>query len=180
MVEVRGLLISTVGSFLVVYKEKLKEIDDLLYKDIGKHWNELDPNQWYDVKHYNNFLKAYSEASITHEKSWITFGRNLFPAFWKAFGNPEGLKTTLDYIDWEAKYYNSNMRGKEFSERKFIKKEDGHVIMQMDGKERNCLVSVGVYESLMAKSGAKGWAVKQTKCVKKGDPVCEFEVTWQK
>lgn len=52
--------------------------------------------------------------------------------------------------------------------------------MHMNGNERNCLVSVGVYENLMTKSGVKGWKVKQNKCVKKEDPVCEIEATWEK
>ena len=178
MAEIKGIFITMVGSLMRLYKDKMEEADDALFQDTGKHWNELDPAAWVDMKCYNAFLEAYSNASITGDKAWITLGKIIYPTIWKTFGKPENMKTPLDYFENEAKGFAENLRGVDIEPRKFVKKEEGEVIVQMDGNKRNCMVSVGVFQSLMEMSGVENWTVEQKKCMKKGDETCEIYINW--
>jgi predicted hydrocarbon binding protein len=44
----------------------------------------------------------------------------------------------------------------------------------------DCILIEGVYEGILEKMcGIKQYKVIQTRCVKKGDPVCEYDITWK-
>jgi len=72
MADIKGKFITLCGELMSVYKDKLKEADDVLFKKTGLHYNELDPEDFYDTKILRMFMDKYAEGSITKEKALIT------------------------------------------------------------------------------------------------------------
>ncbi len=79
MAEIKGRIIILCGRLMSLYKNELKQADDYLYKRIGIHYKELEPNGWYGTKILCTFMDKYSEASITKEQALVTLGRMIFP-----------------------------------------------------------------------------------------------------
>jgi hypothetical protein len=179
MNQIKGKFITLTAGLMSLYKDRLKEADAYLFSKTGKHWDELDPEGWYELEIYNRFLAIYSEASFAGERAMVTLGKSIYPAIKKRGGMPADLKTPISYIDFEARGFITNLRGPDIKPRKFVQKEEGSVIVQMDGRVRNCLVSEGVYQSILEMSGANDGHVEHKKCVKRGDETCEFHITWK-
>ena len=98
MAEIRGKFITLTASLMEVYQEARQEADQRLLAATGKHWNELDPEGWYDIEHYNDFISTYVKASPSREKAMITLGRNIYPTIKQTVGFPPGLTTPIDFI----------------------------------------------------------------------------------
>jgi hypothetical protein len=178
MAEVKGKFILLIGNLMLVYKEKRAEFDARLFSETGRHWNELDPEGWYDAKLYREAMQAYTEGSITGARALVTLGKHIYPTIKSTVGFPPGLETPLDYILFEAEGYMNNLRGPEIEPRKFVKKELGHVIVEMNMKEQDCRVMEGVYAGIMGMVGVSNGKVEHALCIKKGDDCCRFQITW--
>jgi hypothetical protein len=178
MAEIKGKFITLAASLMGIYAKALEEVDQELFKATGKHWNELDPEGWYGIAHYNNFMLAYAKASPTGERAMVTLGKNVYPTIKRTVGFPPGLETPVDYIKFESRGYIENVRGPEVNPRQFLKQERGHVIVQTRMLEQDCLVLEGVYQGILGLAGVQDGKVEQKKCIKQGDDTCEFHITW--
>jgi len=177
MSEVRGKYITLAGSLMGLYPQKRAEVDTLLFAQTGKHYNELEPEGWYDTKWIKMFLDKYVEASTTGANAVVTFGRKIYPTI-KA-GLPHNLKTPLDFIKFEAEGFLSAHRGPEIKPRKFIKTTEGDVIIQaVVPPWHNSKMYEGVYIGILEMCGVKNGKVVQTKSQEKGDGITEFHITW--
>ncbi len=179
MIKVRGKFITLVASLMVIYKDALKKADRQLFMETGKHWNELEPDGWYDVRHYNNFIRAYVESSASKENAMITFGKQIYPTVKKLDGFPAGLKTPIDYLEFEVETYINAFQGPGIKPRKFIRKEPGYVIIQTKMPEQDCKTLEGVYMGIMKLAGVAKGKIEQTRCLKRGDSFCEFHILWK-
>ena len=177
MVQLKGKFVTLTAALMGVYPEARDNADQVLFQATGKHWNELDPEDWYDIDHYQKFLAAYVQASPTGEKAMVTLGRNVYPTIKRTTGLPPHLTTPLDYIKFEAQGYLENHQGVGAEPRKFLKSEEGDVAVQID-KVHNCLTMEGVYLGILEMVGAAGGKVEHKKCIKCGDAVCELHITW--
>ncbi len=83
MADVKGKFISLAGSLMNVYQSALLEADKKLFLATKKHWNELDPEGWYDTKLFNLFMTTYATASPSGETAIVTLGRNVYPTIKK-------------------------------------------------------------------------------------------------
>lgn len=178
MAEVKGKFIILVASLMKVYKDHIKKADDFIYSGTGKHWNELDPEGWYDTKFYKNFMDCYIEASVSKEKALVTLGKNIYPTIKRTTGFPPGLETPEDFIRFEADGYLANLRGPEIKPRNITKKGDRHIIVKMNMKEQPCKTMEGIYLGMLEMTGNKHGKVEHKRCILKGDPECEFHITW--
>jgi predicted hydrocarbon binding protein len=178
MVQIKGKFIMLVSILLELYEDAYKKADQKLFNELGVHSDELKPEDWYDIKHYNNLIKAYVNASPTKEKAMLTLGKNIYPTIKRTAGLPPELKTPIDYIKFESKGYQENIKGPGIQPRKFIKEEEGNVIVQTKMLEQDCTVLVGVYLGILKIAGVSDGRVNQTKCIKNGDDICEFHITW--
>jgi len=174
MAEVKGKFISLAGSLMSFYKEPLKKADDELFRIVGKHWNELDPEGWYDTKLFNSFMENYASGSPSGEKAIITLGTMVYPTIQQTVGLPPDLETPLDFIIFEAKGFELNHRGSDVKPRKFIKKEDKHVIVQAPAPGYNQKLYEGVFLGILNMCGIKNGKVEMTK----GAPFFEYEIQW--
>ncbi len=178
MAQIKGKFISLTAGLMSVYGEALQKADQQLFETSGKHWNELDPEDWYEAKHYRDFIAAYVKASPTQERAMITLGKNIYPTIKKTAGFPPGLDTPIDYIEFESTGYIENLRGPEIKPRQFLKKQDGHVIVRTRMIEQDCKVLEGVYLGILGMAGVSNGDVKQEQCIKHGDSTCEFHIIW--
>ncbi|MBN2168366.1 MAG: hypothetical protein JW738_03910 [Actinobacteria bacterium] len=178
MAEIKGKFIILTASLMGLYKNAVQEADEKLFDSTGKHFDELDPEGWYNIKYYNDFISAYVSASPSGEKAMITLGKKIYPTIKKTVGLPAGLETPLDYVEFELKGYLQNCRGPEVKPRKIISRERNRVVIQTRMTEQPCKLLEGVYLGILTLAGAPEGQVKHSKCISKGDDVCEFEITW--
>lgn len=174
MADIKGKFIMIAGSLMKLYPVALKFCDELLFTKIGKHWNELDPEGWYDTKIFNGFMVNYAKASVSGEQALITLGKNIYPTIKKTTGIPPEVKTPLDMLIFSAKGFSDNHRGKDVIPRKFIKLEDRHVIVQAAAPGYSQIFVEGVFLGILEMYGIKTGKVVMTK----GEPIFEYEITW--
>ncbi len=175
MAEVKGKFITLTGSFMsILHKKPLKKADDELYQATGKRYNELDPEGWYDTKFFNLFMEEYSKGSLLGEEAIVMLGRKVYPTIKRSVGLPPEIKTPLDLVIFEAEGFELNHRGPDVKPRKFIKKEDKHVIVQAPAPGYNQKLYEGVFLGILEMFGIKSGKVVMTK----GEPEFEYEITW--
>lgn len=179
MAEIKGKFITLAASLMSIYKDKLEIVDKQLFEGTGKHWNELDPEGWYDVKYYRDMMTAYAKASPSKENAIITLGKQIYPTIKRTVGFPPNLKTPIDYIEFENRGYLENLRGEEIKPRIFLKKENGYVIVQTRMLEQDCKILEGVYMGIMKLAGIDRGKIYQAKCIKNGDSFCEYHIIWK-
>lgn len=147
----------------------------------GQEWDQLEHEGWYDTSVINAVFQV-AEKHYGPVMAWAaikTMGRQIFPTIDKTVGLPKHLKTPLDWLKWEGNTFLDDHRGPDVVPRKFIKTDPGHVVVEAISPGYNCLLVEGVYEGILKMCGVKDYAVTQTRCVKDGDPVCEYDIRWQ-
>ena len=65
MAKLKGKFITLAGSLMSLYKKEREIADRDLYAKVHKHWNELEPEGWYDTSLFSLFLESYAKASIS-------------------------------------------------------------------------------------------------------------------
>lgn len=178
MAQVKGKFIQLAGYLMALYKDAQQKADDFLKSKVGKSFNELDPEGFYDAKIFDVFMKEYAKASPTNDKAIVTLGKKVYPTIQKTSGLPDALKTPLDYILFEAEGFLLNHKGADVTPRKFLKKEEKNVIIEAKAPGYDCKLYEGVFLGILEMCGVKTGKVSQVKCIKNGDHTCEFHITW--
>jgi hypothetical protein len=179
MVEARAKFIILVARLMEPHGEALADADDRLYRETGKHWDQLAPEDWYDIKLCNRFIEAYVEASGLGDRALVRVGREMYPTIKKTSGLPPWLKTTADYLRHETVVYMASVRGRGVAPRRIMRMEDGHAVIEAKIRAWDCRIQEGVYLGVLDLAGVKEGRVEQTKCVRRGGDICEFDIVWQ-
>lgn len=174
MVYIKGKMITLTAHLMSLYKDAQKFCDDILVERTGKHYYELEPEEWYDVKLLNGFITNYIKASPTGEQAIVTLGKQIYPTINKTVGLPPEINTALDLLIYEAKGFELHHKGEGIEPRKFIKKEEGHVIVQAPAPGYSQKLYEGVFLGILEMKGIYTGKVKMTK----GSPEFEYEITW--
>ncbi len=178
MAEVKGKFITLAAGFIKIYPKFYEKADRFVYQSTGLRQDKLDPEGWYDARLYAYVMECYVEASITKEKALVTLGKSIYPTIKRTTGFPPGLETPMDYIEFEAQGYLENLRGPGIRPRKIIKKSDTYAIVQLRMDEQPCKVMEGIYQGILEVTGHEDGSIEHKKCIKNGDPECEFHVKW--
>jgi len=174
MADIKGKFITLCGELMSVYKDKLKEADDVLFKKTGLHYNELDPEDFYDTKILRMFMDKYAEGSITKEKALITLWTGVYPLIKRTVGFPDYVKTPLDLLKYEMDGYLANHRGSDIKPRKLVEAVDGKVVICAPAPGYSQKFYEGVYLGILKMFGVKNRNVVMTK----GAPDFEYTITW--
>ena len=174
MAEVKGKFITLAGMLMGLYEKNQKNADEILFQAVGKRFRELNPEGWYDTKLFNIFMEEYALGSLSGKNAIITLGRNVYPLIKRNGGIPEDIKTPLDLLLFEAKGFELNHRGDDVQQRKFIKQEEGLVVVQAPAPGYNQKLYEGVYLGILEIFGIKTGKVVMTKDA----PEFEYEITW--
>jgi hypothetical protein len=178
IIEVRGKFITLAGSLMSLYPEQREKADAALFAKTGKHWNELDPQGFYDTAVFNVFLDAYCDSSITGEGALITLGKKYFPTIKKLGGIPKDIDNELDLIIFSTHSFADDHKGPGIRPIKVIKAEEGNVILDIPDCGYDCRLGEGVYLGILGMYGIDNGTVEQVKCIKQGNPACEFYISW--
>lgn len=181
MADVKGKFI-TLACSLLMTKPKAQEIASKTVKEqTGKDYTELEPEEWYDTKILNAVYQAIRDnsSSILADAAIKFIGQKVYPTIEKTTGLPKDLKTPLDFIKYEAEGFKLNHRGADVKPRKILEAKEGKVLIQATSPGYDCTLIEGVYEGILKMCGVQDKEVIQTKCVKKGDPDCEYLITWK-
>jgi hypothetical protein len=79
MPEVRGKFIRVAGTLMTLYPGARQEADAVLEQRTGRHWDELDPDEWFDADIFAVFLDTYCGSSAAGDDALITLGKKIFP-----------------------------------------------------------------------------------------------------
>jgi hypothetical protein len=178
MAQIRGMMITQVCLLMTLYEEGQKKAADYVLQKTGKHYEDLDPNEFYDVEILNEALKIYSEYSPTRDRVYITHGTKVYPLLKQHVGFPPHLKTPLDFILFEAESFIQNHRGSDVIPRNFLKTDDRHIIVDAPSPGYNCKIIEGVFLGILKMLGEENGKVIQTKCIQRGDSTCIYDITW--
>jgi hypothetical protein len=178
MAEVRGNLINLTATLMTLYPDAQKKADEVLFSKLGRHWQDLGINDWVDSKMWDIFMKAYQDSSPSKETAFITLGRKIYPAIKRAGQIPNDIDTPLKMLRFEGEGFKLYHRGPDVKPRTFIRLKEHDVLVDAPSPGYDCKVIEGVFQGIIEMFNIKTVAVKQTKCVKKGQSTCEYHITW--
>ena len=146
----------------------------------GEDCEQLASEGWYDTSIIGSVFQVVEKhyGGIMATSVIKTMGRRVYPTIANTVDFPEDLRTPLDWLKWEGKSFLADHQGSDILPRRFLKTEPGHVIVEAVSPGYTCVLIEGVYEGILKMCNITSYKVKQTRCVKKGDPVCEYDITW--
>jgi predicted hydrocarbon binding protein len=180
MADLKGKFVTLACSLLETKPEAKTAALAAVKQMTGKEWNELDPEGWYDTKVMNAVFQAI-EDHTSPLLAWAAIkviGRRVYPTIESSVGLPPNLNTPLDFVKFEAQGFLANHRGSEVVPRKIISAEPGLVVMEAPSPGYKCSFIEGVFEGILIMCDIRNGKVKQTRCVTKGDPTCEYVISW--
>jgi hypothetical protein len=177
MAKVKGKFITFIGRLMTLYKEQKKKADEAIYAKTGKHFEELEPEEYYSSELIDFALNAYANASPTGRNAIVTMGRNVYPLVNRTVGlPPDKIKTPLDAILFETENFlvdHKDDGGVPVIPRKILTAEDRHVVIEAPAPGYDPLLYKGVYLGILEMLGIKTGRVEmidQNKAI--------FDITW--
>ncbi|MFH0824546.1 MAG: hypothetical protein V2B18_17470 [Pseudomonadota bacterium] len=180
MAEIKGNIIMLACSLLETKPEAKTAALSSVKQMTGKEWDQLDPNGWYDTKVLQMVFQAIVD-NTSSLRGWAAIkviGRKVFPTVHKRAGLPPSLTTPLDFFQYSVQSYRENHRGSDVIQRKIIKAEPGMVVIDAPSPGYSCALAEGIYEGILMMCDVRNGQVKQSRCVTKGDPTCEYVISW--
>lgn len=181
MAKSKGKFVTMACTLLELNPEALAEAARTIEQLTGQEWTQLAPEGWYNTNVIESVFQI-AEKYYGSIMAWSTIkimGRRIYPTIAKTAGFPKHLKTPLDWLRWEGQSFLNDHQGRDVAPRNFLKVEPGHIIVEAISPGYNCVLIEGVYEGILEMCKIKTYRVKQTRCVKKGDPVCEYDIAWK-
>ena len=181
MAETKGKGITLACDLIKTKPAARQAAMDAVRRLVGKDPYGLDPEGWYDTKVFDAVFNAI-EANTEGIMGWAAIkviGQLVYPTIRTTVGLPPNLKTPMDFLTFEAEGFLQNHRGPDVIPRKFIKAEDKDIVVEAPSPGYNCTLIEGVFEGILHICGISDGLVKQTQCVKRGDPTCVYHITWE-
>lgn len=178
MAEIRGNIIQITGKLMAAHADARDKADEELFTAYGKHWDEIGVDDWVDTKMWNVFMTVYANSSVAKEEALILVGEQVYPTIKAAGQIPPEIDTPLKMLKFEGEGFKLYHRGEGVTPRKFLKEEEGEVIVEAPSPGYDCKVIEGVFRGILKIFDKEG-TVEQTKCVKKGDSTCVYEIKWK-
>jgi len=181
MADIRGKYI-TLACSLLQTKPQAKDAALKAVKNLtGKDYKDLEPEGWYSTKVMEAVFQAIRDnsPSILAKAAIKLIGQRVYPTMEQTVGLPKTLQTPLDFIKFEAQGFKNDHRGGDVKPRKIIEAKEGKVLMEALSPGYDCTLIEGVYLGILDMCGVGSKEVVQTKCIKKGDSVCEYMIRWK-
>jgi hypothetical protein len=178
--EVRGKFITMACSLLSLSQEAKSEALEIIRDLTGEEWDSLAPEGWYDTSVLQAVFGATQEhcGSVTGLAVIKVMGKQVYPTIARTAGFPSTLETPLDWLEWEGQSFLNDHRGTDVVPRRFLVTEPGHVVVETDPVGYDCILTEGVFEGILDMCHVNPYQVIQKRCVKKGDTICGYDITW--
>lgn len=131
MAEVQGKFISLTCNLMTAYPDAQKKANDYIFKRIGKDWQTIPAEDFFDTKILAEVMNIYAEASISGDFAFVTLGRRIYPTIKKTVGLSLNLRSPIDYIKHECETFLETHRGKDIVPRQIISVKDREVIIRL-------------------------------------------------
>ena len=180
MAQIKAKFIQLACDFLSSSPETQQAAIAAVERKTEKRYKELDPEAYYDT----SVLEAVFKEIDSHESEFMArvrkkvIGQEVYSTIRFTVGIPEHIKTPLDHVKFEAEGFMLNHRGEDVKPRRILLAEGRHVVIEAPSPGYDCTWIEGVFEGILRMTGHAGQEVRQTKCVKKGDNTCVFEIVW--
>jgi len=180
MDRLRGKFITMAGHSMALYKDQRARADEWLKSKTGAGFKDLEPDGWYDLAIFVEFLEAYAEASPTAEGAYVTTGRQVFHTARAAGLLPPSLSKPVDFLKFEFDLYLMSLEGPSIHPRNLLLAADGDVRIEVKNPPYLAFdrLMEGVFQGAVEMAGVENAKVEQTRCVHNGDAVCEYRITW--
>jgi hypothetical protein len=178
MAEVRANIIQLTLNLMGKYPDAQKKAVAAFRSATGLDWETVTPEDWVHTKVFNQVMKVYSDASIAKDNALVIVGRQVYPTIKKAGQIPPEVNSLAKMIKFEGQGFEFYHRGPDVVPRKFTKIEKGDVIIEALSPGYNCRLIEGVFIGICDMFGVHNARNVQTKCVTRGDPTCEYHLTW--
>lgn len=181
MAKIKGKFIMMACSLLELNPAAKREASQTVKHLTGNAWGRLTPEGWYDASVIDAVFQVAEKqyGNLMGPTVIKVMGRRVYPTIAKTVGFPDSLKTPLDWLKWEGNSFLNDHQGPDVIPRKFLITEPGHVVVEASIPGYTCLLTEGVFEGILEMCHIKTYNVTQTRCVKKGDLICEFDITWK-
>lgn len=181
MAEVKGKFITVACSLLSLSQEAKSEALKTIRDLTGVEWDNLTPEGWYDASVLQAVISSTEKhcGTVTGQAIIKVMGKQIYPTIARTDGFPSTLETPLDWLKSEGQTFANDHRGSDVVPRKFLVTEPGHVVVEAVPAGYDCILTEGVFEGILDMCHVKPYQVIQKRCVKKGDTVCEYDITWE-
>ncbi len=153
MAEIKGKFIQLTCMLMQHNPEALKKADEYLEDETGCNHLELDPEEYYDTKHWDKTMRILGEHSDNHKEAVINLGKRVYPTIKRTTGFPDHLKTPLDFVKFEADGYLDNHDGDDVIPRKIISEKDNEIVMYAPAPGYDENLYIGVWLGILEMVG---------------------------
>ncbi len=171
MANIKGKFITLSGHLLGGNQEVIAKANNFLENEIGLTHLELDPEEFYDVKLFSEFLEICFNNNGMKENGYVILGKRVYPTIKRTTGLPPHLNSTLDFILFEAEGFLANHEGEGVVPRTFLKKENGLVEIVAKAPGYNSKLYEGVFLGILEMCGETNGKVNII-------DVDTFKITW--
>jgi hypothetical protein len=181
MAQIKGKFINMVVNFISSRSDIQEKARQGVKSLTGQLPSELEPEGWYDAKVINSVFETIrsNTDNVSADIMIQVAGMEIFYVIKETVDLPPGLDTALDWFKFEAESFSADHKGPDVIPRKFIKAEEGHVVIEAPSPGYDCTLIEGCYMGILRMNKQYDGKVKQTKCVKKnGDSTCVFDIRW--
>jgi hypothetical protein len=182
MTSVKGKFITLACSLLESKQDVKEKVIKKVQEMTGKNFKDLAPESWVDTKVLQAIFKTIEENTnaLNARASIKLIGSKVYPTIEKTTGLPkEKIKTPLDFVKFEAQGFLMNHHGSDVKPRKIKEAVNGKVVVEATSPGYDCVFIEGVYLGILKMCNVSNESVIQGKCIKKGDPVCEYHISWK-
>ena len=181
MAQIKGKMVN----MIINYISSRPDIQELAREGVksltGKLPAELEPEGWYDTQVLNSIMETIRANTdrVSADIMIQVAGMEIYYVIKETGEIPSGLNTALDWIKFEAEGFLAHHKGPDVVPRKFIKAEDGHVIVEAPTPGYDCTLIEGCFMGILRMNKQYDGKVTQTQCIKKnGDSTCVFDIRW--
>ncbi|MEI7596467.1 MAG: hypothetical protein WCK02_12020 [Bacteroidota bacterium] len=157
MAEVKGKFLILTGMLASNTPDILAQMNEYLVNETGLTHLEIDPEDYYDTKHWGEFMNAYSKGFPDKKQAIIDLGRRVYPTIKRTSGMPPHLVTPLDFVRFEAEGFLANHTGDDVIPRKIISESANEITMYAPapGYDENLYIGVwlGILEMIDITTG---------------------------
>lgn len=182
MSRVKGGKISSKLSFVKdrYGESKITEVLDSMTVGDQQALAMVLDTEWYALETYDRLVRAICQTvgagdETIYEKLGAHSAEQAYTSIYKVFRGK-------DPADLVKKFMNMHSMRNDPSEIEVISKEPGHCIVKVlkpKSTEALCKMSLGFFARAVQLSGGQGTRVRESQCSAKGDPYCQFELTWE-